>query len=443
MLLYETRDKEMKYAYLNWQNTELAGGEKSINLGDCLQFLSIKYLYNSIGIDDKELVKLTMNDLKDYSGEEVVLPMNWALFDSHYMDGMFLSISNKIHPVFLAMTIESVYFKSVYFNEYNISYLKKYEPIGCRDRYTKEVLEEYGIDAYLMGCLTTCFWIKDNYVPKDIFFIDVPKCVEEYIPQEIISNFKIVSQQKYFGADKNCQDILDFACNHYKEIINTAKLVVTSRLHVVAPCIANEIPVLFIKDEIDYRFDWIEKYITLYDKCRLKDIDWNPSSVDYETERKIKTDFVINRIKNYGNKNIDSDVINGLYPAKRDYKYNWVHFQDTLCGDIENMINFMLKKYKLDGRINLCIWGATSYACDVVFQLKSRFKNMKLVAVLDMYKEGKFDDITIIKPINFNFNNEVFCVVVPIAASNYAEVFFEEIGFSSNNYYCLGNHFIK
>ncbi|MHB9292886.1 hypothetical protein Holit_01999 [Hollandina sp. SP2] len=35
-----------------------------------------------------------------------------------------------------------------------IKYLKKHEPIGCRDYGTVKLLGKYGINAYFSGCLT-------------------------------------------------------------------------------------------------------------------------------------------------------------------------------------------------------------------------------------------------------------------------------------------------
>lgn len=63
---------------------------------------------------------------------------------------------------------------------------KEFQPIGCRDEYTKVNLYKIGIDAYIAGCIVTT--IESKCIKKErkkVFFIDVPASVEKYIPDKM------------------------------------------------------------------------------------------------------------------------------------------------------------------------------------------------------------------------------------------------------------------
>ncbi len=56
-----------------------------------------------------------------------------------------------------------------------IAFLKKNAPVGCRDLYTKSLLEAHGIAAYFSGCMTLTLG-KDYVVPdaghKGVYVVD-------------------------------------------------------------------------------------------------------------------------------------------------------------------------------------------------------------------------------------------------------------------------------
>ena len=59
--------------------------------------------------------------------------------------------------------------------EKGIAYLKKHAPIGCRDKFTVQILNEKGIDAYFTGCLTLTldnYKVDDALRGDDIYIVD-------------------------------------------------------------------------------------------------------------------------------------------------------------------------------------------------------------------------------------------------------------------------------
>ena len=73
--------------------------------------------------------------------------------------------SNNINPFFVSFHLNPTAKKKM-LSETGIKYLKKYQPIGCRDIYTQKILSNYGIETYFSGCLTLTL-NRDNFVPKN------------------------------------------------------------------------------------------------------------------------------------------------------------------------------------------------------------------------------------------------------------------------------------
>ena len=54
--------------------------EGRCTIGDDIQLLAIENLYNYMGIDYKEVVRIPFNQLSTYDGEYVVLPISFPLY---------------------------------------------------------------------------------------------------------------------------------------------------------------------------------------------------------------------------------------------------------------------------------------------------------------------------------------------------------------------------
>lgn len=288
----------MKFANLYWENTETKNGTKLVNIGNNLQFMAIDYIYKELSVDKRDIVYLRMDELRTYCGEYLILPIGWSLFDLNYMQDGRLSISPRIIPVFLSVTVETAVFREDWFNEYNIAYLKKYEPIGCRDEYTLQVLRKYGLEAYLSGCLTLTFPKRIlTGKPKKVFVVDAPKELELFMPEEIKENCEVMTQQYSFDRETEISEIIRRIKEQYGRYAEEAALIITSRLHVAVPCLALGIPVILAKNKIDYRFSWLDKFLPLHDRKEYADIDWNPQPVDCEEIKERILAYVKGRIK--------------------------------------------------------------------------------------------------------------------------------------------------
>jgi hypothetical protein len=267
-----------------------------INLGDYVQSTAAKQFLPST---DAFIPRDHMNS---YHGDSMKMIMN-----AWYMDiPENFPPSKDIEPLYVSIHINSTIVDKI-FNPESIAHFKKFQPIGCRDFYTRDLLISKGIDAYYSGCMTLTLGetYKRNNVTDDVYFIDVMydsmtlpelirqplrfgkrilngrafefthrnKVLRKYFEDELIENAKFETQIiPYISAEEGFKLADDFL----KRLAN-AKLVVTSRIHTALPCLAMGTPVIFVnggfKNKIDNcRFDG------LFDFFNRIDVDANANS---------------------------------------------------------------------------------------------------------------------------------------------------------------------
>lgn len=140
-------------------------------------------------------------------------------------------------------------------NKNDLSWFKKNEPIGCRDLETKNFLLKNGIEAYFSGCLTLTFPKYKGKRTNEIIVVDeipeqwkrdIEKYEKDVVYIDHIFDKKDERLQSVESRLKEANDRLE----RYKR----AKLVLTSRLHALLPCIAFGTPVAFYKRTMFGRF---------------------------------------------------------------------------------------------------------------------------------------------------------------------------------------------
>lgn len=283
------------------------GGTK--NIGDYIQALAaIQFLPDGVKpilldrehldtfeIEEEQQVKTVMN------AWFMTKPFNFP--PSKYITPLFVSFH-------LTPKVESVFFK-----QDTIDYLQKYGPIGCRDTNTVLLMQKYGIDAYFSGCLTLTLGKSYNHKSVDsssIYIVD-PYC-ENIIDWDILTSIRQIFRVLFFSLFKKgiirqisnqiskttfkyfqknarfiyaakiystyCKVLSDevlcsaiyeehripqklvptddlrfeYARNLLKKY-ESAKLVITSRIHCGLPCLGMGTPVLFaFSDKMERKF---------------------------------------------------------------------------------------------------------------------------------------------------------------------------------------------
>ena len=164
-------------------------------------------------------------------------------------------------------------------DEKRVAYLRKHQPIGCRDQFTVDTLIAKGIDAYFTGCLTLTldtYKVDDSERGDEIYIVDplynyptakkITVDFKEFLRS--IKNkrvFQICKKNKHLNQMIE-KDLLESAiyieqeppANIYndeekfklaEELLHKyarAKLVITSRIHCALPCLALGTPVIYI-----------------------------------------------------------------------------------------------------------------------------------------------------------------------------------------------------
>ncbi len=235
----------MKYGLLKYTDRS--------NLGDEIQSLAAQqFLPRTDAYYDREQLH------KVNSEEPIRLLMN----------GFFLSNagnwppSDCIEPVFISFHIDNVAEKKL-LSKASLDYLKQYQPIGCRDTYTRDILRNAGVDAWFSGCLTLTMKNQCKERTDEIVLVDVPKPALESIPKDIqqravmISHSKKHHKSKYTNDFDKAQELLD--------LYRRCKLVITRRLHAALPCVAFGTPVYVVHPNIDdRRFTGVSDWFRLY-----------------------------------------------------------------------------------------------------------------------------------------------------------------------------------
>jgi hypothetical protein len=263
-----------------------------INIGDYIQSIAAKTYYDTIDMF------LEREGLNNYNEKIKIILNGWFMFSSNNWPP-----ADKIIPKIISFHIHS---RAAAFmlGEEGITYLKTHGPIGCRDYWTKALLDKYGIPCYFSGCLTLTLGIKYKETERDgkIYFVDMPQKIPgigtmiSYIPiiiRSFLSIIKIHKRQKkslIHAALFYCtyqrvftDDMLtngEFIKHSYAAAMlpddrkrfefaealikkyARASLVITSRLHCALPCLGLETPVIFIsKNIMDERFDGLKELL--------------------------------------------------------------------------------------------------------------------------------------------------------------------------------------
>lgn len=226
---------------------------KIVNIGDYIQSLAaFQYLPSTCFP-----ILIDRDTLQYYHGPKVKLLMNgWFSIK----EGNKFT-SEQISPLYLSIHIENNIS-----DERIITHLKKYEPIGCRDLYTYNLLINEGIKAFFSSCLTTTldinYYESESFRNEEIIFTDFKfgylEKADEFIQNLTAYNFSNITYLTHITSNKKTHlERFRIAHSLLKRYANT-KLVITTRIHAALPCLALKTPVILVNKEYDQlRFNGI------------------------------------------------------------------------------------------------------------------------------------------------------------------------------------------
>lgn len=329
----------MKFGLIIYKDTE--------NIGDDVQsYVATKYLPRVDYIIDRDDVTSFIPNEKEYVA---------TIMNAWWMNKKFnWPPSPYIYPKMISMHF--THYDTVYHIDqrhitegYGKEYMKKYEPIGCRDSYSKNILKENGIKSYFSGCMTLTLNRFEDVEKEDyILLVDASDSIYEKIKTmtdkriERITNNRDSEEYSKLDWKTRKENVIE-----YLKTIQKASVVITPRLHCALPSLALQTPVLLIDYSLnnDRTSDFLKllHYTTEEDflngKCKYDINNPEENKKDYLKIRKELEKECFEFIEKTQNLEIDVEELPPIEFYKDFVKKN--QFQKQLLLDSYNKLNQM------------------------------------------------------------------------------------------------------
>ena len=249
----------------------------SRNIGDYIQTkaaIDLTHPVNYKVLDREELHKFKGPKIKTIiNGWFMQNPKNWPP-------------NNNISPLFISFHINPSAEKELLKPE-SLNYLKQYEPIGCRDTYTQNLLQKKGIKSYHSSCITITFnrdkYINNKIKPEGVIvigafdrlnplidFSSIYKLILSLIKYPIHKVQYLIKKQSFENHLRNQNIVvkrhqqipkrkisshnqgLKLANDMLKDIANS-EIIITSRIHAALPALAMGLRVIFINEGLSHK----------------------------------------------------------------------------------------------------------------------------------------------------------------------------------------------
>ncbi|WP_167511274.1 polysaccharide pyruvyl transferase family protein [Pseudobutyrivibrio xylanivorans] len=258
----------MKYGRITYYdvNSELT---EYTNIGDWCQTFAIDNLYEKLGVSKSDIIDINRSELPTYKGEKLLVVIQ---ADCRQLDRRdFFPLSDDIVPVYLGIHRTE--------KKHILNSIDRFtEIIGCRDEATCIMFKSLGYNAFISGCLTLTLPKRPEIGDyTELYLVDVPHEINKYIPSAYAGHVHKVTHEIF-----NSKNPEDESRKIYDEYRRKARLVVTSRLHCLVPCLAMGIPVVLVRKYYDDRYGFVEKYVKPYLVEELSEINWDVEPVDVD-----------------------------------------------------------------------------------------------------------------------------------------------------------------
>lgn len=426
----------MKFGSLKFDGDNIYGDQTSkrlVNIGDAAELLAIDRLYKRMGINNIERIDYSKilrgeEPIKDYT----LLPINFAIVPDGLCNQM-LHFPDKIIPVYLGIALMNTNLSIK-----QLDYLKRFQPIGCRDERTLNYLRAQNIDAYLFGCIAATFPKVNSLENKNtIFFLDVPISVKKYIPKEYMPRIEFVRHEYFQNLTQWGEDSgIAHAAATIKNYQERASLLVTSRFHGAVLGIALGIPTIVTLENNNFKWSWISKYLPIYTPENFCEIDWKGSVANFEPVKTQMLSIACKRIKETYDKYNEIYMLSFLQEnVKRDDNSNLLYYKGFL--------EYSSAHWNQNDSFEYILWGIGLNAENIYQYIRKNYPLIKLKYVYDYYKtQMEFHGILSIRPTPdiCMEHKELFTIVTSNSAKYMAREYFGKV--RKENYYLCTLDFI-
>lgn len=198
--------------------------------------------------------------------------------------------SQLLNPIFIGFHIRLFQCPEL-LSETALDYYRQHSPIGCRDRYTLDLLQARGIECFYSGCLSLSFPRRPfaPQPPQEVFVVSRNKQILSILPPELDNATFISHYVESRDFSQNMQ-----TANNLLDIYRTrARLIVTTLLHCALPAMAMGIPVVMFypkNNEAGHvsdreRFSSLGKLIPIHRFEDVNQVNWNPLPIKLSAEK--------------------------------------------------------------------------------------------------------------------------------------------------------------
>ena len=225
--------------------------QHSTNLGDEIQTIAAIHALKKCGLELGELV-----DRKQVNTTKSIRLLVNGFFEVSELPNL---LKKNVTPLFSNIHINC---PDGNMDARLMQSFKAYEPIGCRDKWTQQIFQRYGVEAFFNYCMTLTLDRRDQSIKGDrVFMVDV----DCYLPLPKHIRQEKIEYLTHHSGNIYCHETKMRLAEELLEKYRTqAKLVITSRLHCALPCIAMGIPVVFFADKDDKRLQLVEEFIPIH-----------------------------------------------------------------------------------------------------------------------------------------------------------------------------------
>ncbi len=255
--------------------TGVIGCLNTNNIGDYIQTLAVIKL---IGKEYKILDRESLNSYNDEPRKVII--------NGWFMEYPFnFPPSSNLKPLFISFHINPQ-IATDFLNSNTVSYLKEHQPIGCRDRFTQELLEKHNIKTFFSSCVTLTLnktdYISTVYKKNTTLIIGAFDRLKPYIETNkglyktlislIKAPYKFLNYQIKNLIFNNWLRSQNFELNFANQIVEkkissheegvklaeqvlikiaNSDYIITSRIHSALPAVAMGKKVIFINEGLD------------------------------------------------------------------------------------------------------------------------------------------------------------------------------------------------
>lgn len=385
----------MKYGIMYYKETD--------NIGDDIQtYAATRFLPHIDYYIDRE----KLNSFVPYEKEKVSVIMNgWFLHNKAAWPP-----SPYINPLMHSMhftSLNNIDVGELYLQGKGGEYLKKYQPIGCRDEETEKRLRNNGIDTYFSGCMTLTIEKQKNIEKKSyICAVDLDEKSLEILKKNTDREIKEITHS--INPTNIAKKTFEERMNNVKELLRTyqaAHVVFTNRLHVALPCLAIGTPVVLIhkenfeKDRLGTYLKYLTSYTDVeFEKENIKEIIEKPIN----TSEKIKDirEKLINKCQKFIEESQKDSYLKETLPEIENYKkyLNEIKWYVDLYENTR--VNSKRYVYNLEEKFK-------NYEKEIyVANTELINKNKELEDIRNMYKSKQYELENVMTELNNVYNSK-------------------------------------